>query len=129
MAPVASKSIVVVDDDEGIRETLEQCLTLEGYRVQTASDGREGLELLRRTGPPGLLLLDLMMPGMDGVEVLKELSSDASLSGVPVVVFSAVSQQPGDLGTRFPSVCKLFAKPFDLTVLLDFVGGHFARTA
>ena len=91
-----SKSIVVVEDDKAIREVIQQVLELSGYRVFTASNGKEGVELLKKTEKPGVVLLDLMMPVMDGYEFLANQKKDAQISGVPVVVLSAsgVAEKP-----------------------------------
>ncbi|MEM1418732.1 MAG: response regulator, partial [Myxococcota bacterium] len=81
-------TVLVVDDDEAVREVLERALTKEGYEVRTASNGEEALERLAENRP-GLLLLDLMMPKVDGFEVLERLREDAALRSLPVLCFTA----------------------------------------
>jgi CheY-like chemotaxis protein len=81
--------ILVIDDDEDIREALRDVLTEEGYRVDLAENGREALAFMRRRGRPDLVLLDLMMPVMNGWEFLHEKSRDDDLNAVPVLVVSA----------------------------------------
>ena len=83
------KSVVVVEDDDGIRTTLEETLEHEGYEVFTAAHGQDGLDLLKQVDPPGLILLDLQMPIMDGLQFLAEKAANASIAGIPVVVISA----------------------------------------
>ena len=64
--------ILVIEDEERIRQFLQRGLSFEGYRVDTAADGQMGLELAREN-PPDLVLLDIMLPGMDGIEVCRRL--------------------------------------------------------
>jgi CheY-like chemotaxis protein len=80
--------VLVVDDDADIRETLAETLALEGYEAESAPNG---LEALRRADAhrPDLILLDLMMPVMNGWEFLRARRTDPRVAGVPVVVFSA----------------------------------------
>ena len=84
------KRILLVDDDPAICEGLTELLQLDGYSVTRAANGREALAHLRETAadPPGLILLDLMMPVMNGVEFLDAYKADPSLPPVPVVVLS-----------------------------------------
>ncbi|HEY6908556.1 MAG TPA: response regulator [Myxococcales bacterium] len=81
--------ILVIDDDEDIREALRDVLTEDGYRVDLAENGKEALAFMRRRGRPDLVLLDLMMPVMNGWEFLHEKSRDDDLNAVPVLVVSA----------------------------------------
>lgn len=86
----AAKEILVVDDDAGIRRALVEVLRDEGYRVTLAENGHRALQILalRREDPPSLILLDLMMPVMDGGSFLEAYTSAPSLPAVPVVVLS-----------------------------------------
>jgi threonine synthase len=83
------QSIVIIEDDPKARLLLRRILQTRGeYRILEAADGATGLEIVRRD-PPDVILLDLMMPGMDGFEVLEELKADEKVSNVPVIVISA----------------------------------------
>lgn len=86
-----ARSVLVVDDDQDIRETVADVLSEEGYAVMTAGNGREALELLltSRTPAPGVILLDLMMPEMDGAAFRAEQLKVPNIAGIPVIVFSA----------------------------------------
>ncbi len=85
------KSILIVDDDADVREMLGQFFAIEGYAVATAGNGREALEQLRRAEHlADLILLDLMMPVMDGWQFRLEQQRDPRLASIPVVVLSAV---------------------------------------
>ena len=81
--------MLIVDDDGATREAFALILALEGYRVQTACDGLDALERLRSGERPGLIVLDLMMPRMDGCQLLHRLAADEELADVPVVVCTA----------------------------------------
>ena len=84
-----SGHILLVDDDIDIREALAEVLEDEGFRVQTAANGLEALQLLRGSAPPKIILLDLMMPVMDGYQFLEEQRKDASLAAIPVAIITA----------------------------------------
>src|SRR4051795_10954972 len=84
--------ILVVDDDEDIRETLRLVLELKDYQVLVASNGLEALEVMR-TNRPQLILLDLMMPVLDGWEFVAELDKDPKLSDTPIVVITAYADR------------------------------------
>ncbi|MDC0682696.1 MULTISPECIES: response regulator [Sorangium] len=111
--------ILVVEDDLDIRSILTQLLVFEGYDVEEAADGAEALELLRRNGPPALILLDLMMPIMDGWQLRAELQRDPALASIPVVIVSAdvrVEQEASRL-----RVAGLLKKPLQIEPLLELV--------
>lgn len=82
-------SVLIVDDDPAIRDIYTTSLTGAGYVVHTAKDGTEGLTTAK-SNHPSVILLDLMMPKMDGREMLKRLKADPDLKTIPVVVFSAL---------------------------------------
>ncbi|MEM7519011.1 MAG: response regulator transcription factor [Planctomycetota bacterium] len=84
--------IVVVEDEADIREILEYALGKEGFRVAAAKDGREGLALVQKE-LPDLVLLDLMMPGMDGLEVCRELKSRDETEEIAVVMLTAKGEE------------------------------------
>jgi CheY-like chemotaxis protein len=88
------KTVLIIEDEAEIRSFASRVLELEGYRVLQASDGDEGLRLTRQGGI-SLVLLDLRLPGRDGLAVLSQMKSDTELSSIPVVVFtaSAAAQQ------------------------------------
>jgi DNA-binding response OmpR family regulator len=79
--------ILVVDDDQFLREFYQQILVKTGYRVITASDGKEGLEAITNN-KPDVVLLDIMMPLMDGNEVLKKLSENPETKKVPIIILT-----------------------------------------
>lgn len=107
--------VLVVEDDDDLREILADALRVEGYRVETASNGAEALAAIERS-PPCLMLLDLMMPVMNGWQVVDQLQ--AGHSEVPFCIMSAA-------GSNAPtgSVCVLH-KPMNLDALLRLVAEH-----
>lgn len=109
----AEKTILIVDDDPDIRETLGEFLGYEDYAAVTASNGREALERLREGSKPCVVLLDLMMPVLDGFEFLEIRQQDPALAAVPVIVISAGSQALKSL-----SGVEFFPKPLDVERLL-----------
>lgn len=112
--------ILIVEDDADLREMMAQLLTLEGFRTEAVANGRDALDYLRKGDPPDLILLDLMMPVMDGWEFRRRQREDPALATVPVVVLSALDQaRAADLGgTAF------LKKPLDFDRLLELVRQH-----
>ncbi len=111
-----SKLILVVDDDEGLQETLQAVLEGEDYEVVIAGDGLAALEKLA-TVMPALILLDLMMPRMDGFTFALELERRGLRSSIPIIVLTADSrgkQKATQLGAN-----NYIDKPFDIPDLLD----------
>ena len=110
-------SILVVDDDLGIRREVAEILGEEGIEVLTASNGAEGLRLLRASrAPPSLILLDLVMPGTDGWELRRAQLADPLLARIPVLVFSSFDSGPrhaAELGAAGH-----LTKPFTIAELL-----------
>lgn len=89
------QDLLIVEDDADLREILELALVSEGYRVATARNGAEALERLRsQTKKPRLILLDLMMPVMNGWEFRDERRQDPELADIPMVVLSAATDFP-----------------------------------
>lgn len=84
------KPILIIEDDEDIRTLLIDFLESLGFSIESARDGKEGLMLLKRDSPlPGVILLDMMMPVMDGPTFQSEVAHDPSLSGIPIIVMTA----------------------------------------
>lgn len=112
--------IFLVEDDADIRNSLLDVLEEEGYQVQGAGDADEALAQLRKMEPkPELILLDLRLPGKDGVQFRREQSADPNLSGIPVLLLSA----DGPFGVRSAALSgdELLHKPVDLEKLISAV--------
>jgi len=84
--------IVVIEDEPDILEVLQYNLSREGYRVVTSRDGEEGLESIRNEDPD-LVLLDLMLPGLDGIEVCRRLKTDPVTASIPVIMVTAKGEE------------------------------------
>jgi CheY-like chemotaxis protein len=114
------RHILVVEDDLSIREAVSEILELEGFSVSCAQNGAVALERLADPARrPGLILLDLMMPVMDGWSLARALAERPELAGIPVVILSA-SLGP-EARSDAPSAAAVLAKPFELQRLLDAV--------
>jgi CheY-like chemotaxis protein len=116
------KTILVVEDDATLRETLQGALQERGYKVEVAEEGEAALAWLRREPRPALILLDLMMPGLDGWDFLARRRIDPSLPAIPVVVISGQL-----LGPERDSVLPadgFVKKPIDMEELLSEVQRH-----
>ena len=110
--------VLVIDDEELVRTSLRQVLVEEGYQVDVASDGADGIRRLRERRPD-VILVDLMMPGMNGTQFLRALRDDPSITDIPVVVMTAVTGltvHPMSLGAT-----DVLEKPFDVDELLGKV--------
>ncbi|MDQ3877357.1 MAG: response regulator [Actinomycetota bacterium] len=115
------KRILVCDDDPVILRLLQVNLELEGYEVLTAQNGEEAVEVATAE-LPDLILLDIMMPRMDGYQAVKLIKSQDNTKHIPVVFVSAKAQQSDvDLGKSY-GVADYLTKPFDPTEMIDLVG-------
>jgi CheY-like chemotaxis protein len=110
------RSILVVEDEKGIQEVLKIALEMEGYIVYTADNGKAGMEMLPSIPTPCLILLDLMMPVMNGWQFVEVISKDITLATIPVVIVTAY----GDRAKSIPSK-GILKKPIDLDSLLKTV--------
>lgn len=117
------KTILIIDDDQGIRDALSELLEMEGYAVRLAVNGSEGLHLLRgMPSPPDLVLLDFMMPSMDGFQFRQQQMKEGLHPQVPVVLMSA-DCHVGDKQVKGGMMDHL-RKPMDISEVLDMVKKH-----
>jgi CheY-like chemotaxis protein len=121
-----SKHVFVVEDDRDIRESVVEVLEDEGFVVSAACDGRQALALLREAAiKPDLILLDLMMPIMNGFQFREEQQKDAALASIPVVVITA------DVNARVKAeglgAAGFIQKPVKIQPLLDVINQQLAR--
>ncbi|HMG22066.1 MAG TPA: response regulator [Kofleriaceae bacterium] len=109
------KTIVIVDDEPGTTETLRDVFEDEGYAVETAYDGHEGLSVLRRLSVrPCVVILDLLMPNLDGIGMFNAMKQDAALADLPVLI---TTSDP----SKAPSGVLIIKKPVDLGILIENV--------
>ena len=117
--------VLIVDDDQSIREALADLLADEGYDVEVAGDGQRALEICRSAPAPDLILLDLAMPVMDGLEFARVQATDPSISQIPVCVMTASGPEV-DLP---PEAAAVLRKPLDLDELLAAIERLCSRAA
>ena len=111
-------TILVVDDDPVIQKLLEVNFTIEGYAVEVAGDGAEAVEKARAVSPD-LIVLDVMMPKMNGLEAAKVLKGDPATASIPIIMLSAKAQDIDQEAGREAGVNFYMTKPFDPLELLD----------
>jgi two-component system alkaline phosphatase synthesis response regulator PhoP len=114
---MAKESILVIEDDEDILELISYNLTREGYQVSTAASGEDGLQMAR-TKPPNLILLDLMLPGIDGLEICKLLKSDSKTKQVPIIMVTAKGEDSDVVTGLELGAEDYITKPFSPKVLI-----------
>jgi CheY-like chemotaxis protein len=112
--------VLIVEDDADVRDSLRLLLESRGYAARLAGDGLEALEVIRVHGRPCLILLDLMMPVMDGWAFLGALDRDEALRTVPIVILSASADR--DRASKRAE--QVLEKPFDVPALLALVHRH-----
>jgi CheY-like chemotaxis protein len=116
--------VLVVDDDESMRMTLEAILRRDGHQIVVAAGGEEALARMRGGPPPDLVLLDLLMPGMGGWDVIEAMGQSPGLAEVPVVVLTAFGE-----GEDLPPGRPVLHKPVDGDVLRGLVHELLAQRA
>lgn len=115
-----AKRVLIVEDERHIIESLSFVLETEGFEVASELDGEAGLRRLR-ADPPDVLVLDLMMPKMNGIEVLKAVKADPALRGLPVVVLTAKGRQQDRRMAEEIGVDAFMTKPFSNKDVLEAV--------
>ena len=117
--------IVIVEDDQSIREVLQLAIELEGYEVRTANNGEEAFSLLKELKVPCLILTDLMMPKMNGYEFIELASQTHTIASIPIVIVSATpSESDVKVMTESGKIKGLVKKPVNLDYLMSIVHEH-----
>lgn len=113
------KTIYIIDDDLGLQTVLSIALRDAGYVVQSASDGEEGLDRIRAVRPD-LVISDVMMPNMDGVQVFESLKEHLRAAGIPIIIMTALNRKAwfSDLEAEGAVILQ---KPFDVDYLISVV--------
>lgn len=112
--------ILIVDDEKQLREMLTMRLEASGYEVITAADGEEGLKKTNKENPD-LILLDIMMPGMDGLVVLSRLKNNLETSFIPVIMLTAKGDTSAVMELQTAGATDYVIKPFEAENLLDLI--------
>jgi CheY-like chemotaxis protein len=114
------KNLMIVDDDPDIVYSLQQLFELEGFIVTTADNGRNCLLELEK-GFQGIIILDIMMPVMDGVETIKKMTIDGFIDENTIIVLTAKRIQGEEFNEIYPYIADYITKPFDITTLIQTV--------
>jgi len=114
------KKILVIDDESSLVEMLSIRLEANNYQVIAASDGQEGLDKARSENPD-LIILDLMLPKLDGYQVCRMLKSDEKYKQIPIVIFTARAQESDIKAGNEAGADAYITKPFEPAILLDKV--------
>jgi len=120
------RRILVIDDDLAIRVLLQAVLKRMKFEVETAEDGADGLDKISKNGGYDLILLDLMMPRLDGYEFIEQISERNPEHRPHIIVFTAAGKRGVD---KIPpnSVCNSILKPFDLDTFIGIIGECLSR--
>lgn len=116
LPPEGSPRVLVVDDDDRLREYIRVNLEMDGYAVREAANADEGLEALEEE-PPDLILLDVMMPQVDGFEMLRRVHERHGVGAIPVIMFSSKVEEAAAAAERGAQA--FIGKPFDPQQLID----------
>lgn len=122
----ADATILVVEDDDAMRRLIELALVFEGFRVVSATNGAEALGCLNKTTPT-LVVLDLVLPWVNGLEVLATMRDTARLRTVPVLVVTGTPMTDRDIGDRGPH--RILRKPFNVEALAPAIQELLARSS
>jgi two-component system, OmpR family, response regulator MprA len=118
--------VLVVDDERAVRDSLRRALELEGYDVELAADGEEALERLAQNGEPDAVVLDILMPRMDGLEVCRRLRREGHR--LPVLMLTARDEVENRVAGLDAGADDYLAKPFALRELLARVQALLRRS-
>jgi DNA-binding response OmpR family regulator len=121
---VIQRRILVVDDDPRLLHIVQMYLAIEEFDVVTALNGEDGLREVE-SNKPDLVILDIMMPGMDGVEMCRRLRTNPDTAAIPVLMFSALSGDEDVERARHAGANHLITKPFNLVGLGSVVRSFF----
>jgi len=127
------KTVLVVDDEKKIRELLEMRLISEGYAVILGQNGEEGVELARKH-MPDMIIMDVMMPRMDGAEAVRHIQEDPKTKNIPILFLTSIITKEEENEQAFgiqldASKHKFMAKPFDTPALLAEIRAMITRSS
>ena len=123
---MAKKNIFAVEDEEDILDLIRHHLTKEGFVVATATNGLEAVKAVQRK-PPDLILLDLMLPGLDGLEVCRQLKKDPKTAGVPILMVTAKDEESDVVTGLELGADDYIVKPFRMKELIARVRAALRR--
>ena len=120
------KRIFIADDESGFVSTLKSRLEFEGFEITTAPDGKAALEQIP-VEKPDLVLLDIMMPAVNGYQVCRELKEDSDTSSIPILMLTAKSQESDKFWGMEAGADDYMTKPFDMDELIEKIEGLLSR--
>jgi two-component system, OmpR family, alkaline phosphatase synthesis response regulator PhoP len=123
---MSSKTILIVDDELDLVETIRFPLELEGYKVLVSSNGEDALNQARRE-MPHLILLDVMLPKLDGYKVCRLLKFDEKYKHIPILMLTAKVQEKDKAMGKDAGVDEYIGKPFDIDELVQKVKSHLDK--
>jgi CheY-like chemotaxis protein len=123
MEPMSRPRVLLADDDPRVLSVVSRYLSLEGYEMSTVADG-EAAVAKATTEQPDLIILDIMMPGIDGIEACRRIRANAATAQTPVLMFSALSEEAE--AARLAGADGMLPKPFNLPALAEAVKTFFA---
>ena len=121
-----TRTVLIIEDEKLIIVSTQMVLEAAGFRVESATNGEEGIAKARSV-TPDLILLDIMMPGIDGWETLTRLKRDPATAGIPVVIFTAREHSRGHQRSADMGAVDYFRKPFEPDELIELVEKHVGQ--
>jgi two-component system cell cycle response regulator DivK len=123
---MAGETILIVDDAPMNLQLAGAILKREGYQIHTAEDGRQALDMLQ-SSRPDLILSDIQMPGMDGLEMTRIIKQDSRWAGIPVIAWTAYASQVNELQAIEAGFDDYLTKPVDVQTLRSRIRTHLGR--
>ena len=120
------KTILIIEDEPDIQDLLEFHLKKEGYNVLTASDGENGINIARKQSP-NLILLDLLLPGIKGLDVCRDLKNDVNTSKINIIMVTALGQEENIVKGLETGADDYVSKPFNMSILLARISAVLRR--
>ncbi len=120
------RTILIIEDEKLIIVSTQMVLEAAGFHVESATSGEEGIQKARSSAPD-LILLDIMMPGIDGWETLNRLKRDTATSEIPVIIFTAREHSRGHQKSSEMGAAEYFRKPFEPDELVELVEKHVSQ--
>jgi DNA-binding response OmpR family regulator len=120
------RTVLIIEDEKLIIVSTQMVLEAAGFRVESATNGEDGIAKAK-SQVPDLILLDIMMPGIDGWETLTRLKRDAATANIPVVIFTAREHSRGHQKSAEMGAVDYFRKPFEPDELIELVEKHVGQ--
>ena len=121
------RTVLIIEDEKLIIVSTQMVLEAAGFRVESATNGEDGITQAR-TQAPDLILLDIMMPGIDGWETLTRLKRDSDTAEIPVIIFTAREHARGHQKSSEMGAADYFRKPFEPDELIELVEKHIGQS-